>query len=153
MAVAATQLLLNPAPSAIAPGSAPPGVAQPGSDGGGGSPTNLANPSAASAVALVPAGLTAVAVFPPFATPRTLPAIAVIFSEASSRRKRDIYSYRNHYDYQYDYYGYEYEKPEKFSLISDLWRTIKKEFTLEKIWMKIKDCELFICIKNYLFSS
>ena len=34
-----------------------------------------------AALALVPAGLAAVAVFPPYATPRTVPAISVIFAE------------------------------------------------------------------------
>ena len=34
-----------------------------------------------AALALVPAGLAAVAVFPPYATPRTVPAVSVIFAE------------------------------------------------------------------------
>ena len=47
---------------------------------------------------LVPDGLTPVAVFPPFATPRRVPAVAVIFKEApgtlpgvnTGRKKRDL---------------------------------------------------------------
>ena len=34
-----------------------------------------------TALALVPTGLAAVAVFPPYATPRTVPAVSVIFAE------------------------------------------------------------------------
>ena len=52
----------------------------PGTVGGGGSPNGAAN----SVLALVPAGLNAVAVFPPFATPRTVEAEAVIFAEDPS---------------------------------------------------------------------
>ena len=46
----------------------------------------LATPIGApvSTLALVPAGLAAVAVFPPYATPRTQPAETVIFSEDPS---------------------------------------------------------------------
>ena len=47
---------------------------------GGGAPPTGAPPST---LALVPDGLTAVAVFPPFATPRNVPAVAVIFAEAN----------------------------------------------------------------------
>ena len=56
------------------------GNAQPGTSGGGGSP----NGASLATLALVPAGLNAVAVFPPFATPRTIDAEAVIFSEDPS---------------------------------------------------------------------
>ena len=46
----------------------------------------------AESLALVPLGLTPVAIFPPFAQERTVPAVAVIFSEnptlKSSRQKR-----------------------------------------------------------------
>ncbi len=85
--------LAAPPPPTIQPGDAPPGNPQPGEPGGGGSPGDFTNPSAAEAIALVPAGLTPVAVFPPFATPRTVPAVAVIFSEDPAtvrRRKREI---------------------------------------------------------------
>ena len=54
--------------------SVPPGNPAPGTPGGGGQPSG-------AALALVPAGLVAVATFPPYATPRTLPAESVIFSE------------------------------------------------------------------------
>ena len=46
----------------------------------------------AESLALVPSGLTPVAIFPPFAQQRTVPAVAVIFSETptlkNSRQKR-----------------------------------------------------------------
>ena len=40
----------------------------PGTGGGGGSPTDTSITTLAASLALVPAGLTAVSVFPPFAT-------------------------------------------------------------------------------------
>ena len=55
----------------------PPGTVSPGAAGGGGLPSA----ATATQLALVPVGLTAVAVFPPFATDRTFPAEAVIFLE------------------------------------------------------------------------
>jgi hypothetical protein len=73
---------------------APPGSAIPGTPFGGGIPSQ-APPQVLS---LVPAGLTAIATFPPYATPRTLPAVSVIFSEVSDisllevRRKRSLFS-------------------------------------------------------------
>ena len=54
----------------------PPGNPEPGTPGGGGAPNTLPE-----AVALVPVGLNAIAVFPPYNTPRTVPAISVIFAE------------------------------------------------------------------------
>ena len=50
---------------------------QPGTPGGGGRPTGNEG-----ILTLVPAGLTAVAVFPPFSSIRRTPAEAVIFKEA-----------------------------------------------------------------------
>ena len=73
--VAGTILIAaNPAPG-LTPSSSP----QPGSPGGGGLPS--ANPG--NILALVPAGLVAVATFPPFLpVDRVIPAVAVIFREA-----------------------------------------------------------------------
>ena len=52
----------------------------PGSPGGGAPP--VANSAqAAAALSLAPLGTVPVAVFPPYATPRTLPSISVIFAE------------------------------------------------------------------------
>ena len=56
-------------------GNPPPGTP------GGGAPPNGAPQTTLN---LVPAGLNAVAVFPPFETARSLPAVAVIFSEDPS---------------------------------------------------------------------
>ncbi len=81
VAVVTVLVLLIPQPPLTEPGEAPPGNPQPGQPGGGGSPFNFGNPATAAALALVPAGLTPVAVFPPWARPRTVPAVAVIFSE------------------------------------------------------------------------
>ena len=70
---AAILIAANPAPG-LAPSSSP----QPGSPGGGGLPS--ANPG--NILALVPAGLVAVATFPPFLpADRVIPAVAVIFRE------------------------------------------------------------------------
>ena len=72
------------------PSGVPPGSPQPGTPGGGASPTAVAGAGATqvasaqtltTALALVPAGLAAVAVFPPYLTPRTIPAVSVIFAE------------------------------------------------------------------------
>ena len=41
-----------------------------------------ASPTLAESLSLVPAGLTPVSVFPPWATTRTVPAVGVIFKEA-----------------------------------------------------------------------
>ena len=54
---------LNFQQSGLAPGNSP----QPGSAGGGGSPNDASISTLAASLALVPAGATAVAVFPPFA--------------------------------------------------------------------------------------
>ena len=73
LATAAMLIVANPAPS-LTPSSSP----QPGSPGGGGLPS--ANPG--NILALVPAGLVAVATFPPFLpADRVIPAVAVIFRE------------------------------------------------------------------------
>jgi len=65
-------LLANPPPGNV-PGNSP----QPGTTGGGAVPTGTEG-----ILALVPAGLVAVAVFPPFLTGRRFDAEAVIFKEA-----------------------------------------------------------------------
>ena len=133
--VAVTMMLMMPALPAIEAGGAPPGSPTPGSPGGGGSPNVAGNPSAASAVALVPAGLMAVAVFPPFATPRTLPAIAVIFSENSGRRKRDT----NFMKFSYPFSAYSYAKGK----ISTILYSIK--WKLYNLWNKISKCRGVNC--------
>jgi len=73
LTTAAILIAANPAPG-LTPSSSP----QPGSPGGGGLPS--ANPG--NILALVPAGLVAVATFPPFLpADRVIPAVAVIFRE------------------------------------------------------------------------
>ena len=54
--------------------------------GGGASPSAVgvlapSTQTLATALSLVPLGLTPIAVFPPYDTPRTIPAVSVIFSE------------------------------------------------------------------------
>ena len=58
----------------IPPGS--PGGGAPPTAGGGASPQTLK-----AAIGLVPAGLPAIAVFPPYIKPRTVPGVSVIFAE------------------------------------------------------------------------
>ena len=70
--------------AAIPPGNIPSSSPQPGTQGGGGLPSTP-SPTLAQSLALVPLGLTAVSVFPPFATPRTVPAVGVIFREQSGQ--------------------------------------------------------------------
>ena len=45
----------------------------------------------AMAIALVPVGLTPIAVFPPYTKPRTVPAVSVIFAEDPNIRY-DLYA-------------------------------------------------------------
>ena len=63
------------------PGFAPDTSISPDSPFGGASPGNADPNDLSVALSLLPPGTTAVAVFPPYATPRTLPAICVIYSE------------------------------------------------------------------------
>ena len=75
------------APAAVPPGSAPPGVPQPGTPGGGILPTGT-SPFVLAGLALVPDGLTAVAIFPP--TPaQQIPSLSVIFSESGRYISKD----------------------------------------------------------------
>ena len=62
------------------PGSVPSGAPAVGTPGGGGFPTTP-SPTLDASLALLPAGLTPVSVFPPFLNPRTVPAVGVIFRE------------------------------------------------------------------------
>jgi hypothetical protein len=57
-----------------------PGNPAPGSAGGGGAPV-ASSAASSQALALAPPGTVPVAVFPPYATPRTKPAVSVIFAE------------------------------------------------------------------------
>jgi hypothetical protein len=61
----------------------PPGNPQPGTPGGG-APPNINTQTGLQALALVPLGTLPVAIFPPYATPRTKPAVSVIFAEDPS---------------------------------------------------------------------
>lgn len=83
----------------IQPGEAPPGQPQPGTPGGGQLPIGTSL-EVLTALSLVPAGLVSVAVFPPYISPRTYPAISVIFSEdiATLKRRRDIWYERSRAD-------------------------------------------------------
>ena len=74
--LAASLLLAYPSLPLTQACGVPPGSPCPGIIGGGAPPET--NPLA---VSLVPPGLFAIAVFPPYATPRTIPAISVIFAE------------------------------------------------------------------------
>ena len=65
--------------------SVPSNLPQPGSPGGGGLPLpTTSDPNVANALTLVPRNLSAVAIFPPFETVRTLPTVGAIFSEPGS---------------------------------------------------------------------
>ena len=66
------------------PGIIPTNVPQPCEPGGGGLPT-VPSPTLAASLALVPPGLIAVSVFPPWAFQRTVEAVGVIFKEAPGK--------------------------------------------------------------------
>jgi len=51
---------------------------------GGGAPPVPTTPQATTAISLAPVGTTPVAIFPPYATPRTVPSISVIYAENPS---------------------------------------------------------------------
>ena len=85
--MAAAALALPAIPPQLPAGTIPPGNPLPGTAGGGAPPV-ATTPEAAAALALVPPGLTPVAVFPPFASPRTFPTVSVIFAEAAPVRRR-----------------------------------------------------------------
>ena len=76
--VAAVMALAQP-PSGGSSGSSS-GNPSPGSQGGGAPPV-ATSAQAAAALGLAPLGTVPVAIFPPYETPRTLPAISVIFAE------------------------------------------------------------------------
>ena len=91
--------LLSNMMASNAGGSAPSGVAQPGSSNGGGLPNDFTIPTLGQSLALVPLGLTPIAVFPPFAIPRTLPAIGVIFSEKRQVSMKRRYWKKSRYSF------------------------------------------------------
>ena len=80
--IAIAALVLPPNLEAVPQGQAPLNQPQPGTLGGGGQPIG-SNPISLEALSLTPLGLVPVAIFPPWLTPRTFPAVAVIFSENS----------------------------------------------------------------------
>ena len=63
----------------------PPGNPQPGNPGGGAKPVGT-TPDAQEALALIPRGTVPVSIFPPYDTPRTVPAVSVIFLETATPR-------------------------------------------------------------------
>ena len=136
-------------PNQIMDGQAPPGQPQPGTPGGGGLPASL--PAAA---ALVPDGLKAVAVFPPFNRPPRVDVIAAIFSENDtistdfssdfySRKKRDIY---NGYYYDYDR---QYQTNSRPSMVQSMGggKDAVKELTNESIFEEMFSF-FFAVLKN-----
>ena len=80
-------IMMKPLPE-IQPGEAPPSSPQPGSDIGGGRMDDIENFYLGDALALVPEGLKAVSVFPPFSEPRSVPAVGVIYSESPVANRR-----------------------------------------------------------------
>lgn len=67
-------------PPNVPEGYVPPGNPLPGTPGGGAKPLGL-TPEASEALALIPQGSIPVAVFPGYVSPRTVPAVSVIFLE------------------------------------------------------------------------
>ena len=76
----------------VGAGEVPPGYPQPGTNGGGIPPVGN-SPVVLEALSLLPPNTIPVAVFPPYASIRTYPAVTIIFQEtgiARKRRKRGI---------------------------------------------------------------
>lgn len=81
--IGAIALLVQPPPlPALTSQGVPPGGNPLPGTAGGGSPPIATSPQAAIAIGLAPLGTIAIAIFPPYATPRTLPAVSVIFAES-----------------------------------------------------------------------
>ncbi len=80
-AVGMGAFIIPPTLPLLPQGQVPVNQPQPGTLGGGAQQVNT-NPTAALALSLTPPGLASVAIFPPWLTPRILPAVAVIFSES-----------------------------------------------------------------------
>ena len=80
--VGIASFVLQPQTPLLQQGLAPPNLPQPGTFFGGGSPINPIGSTALAALSLTPLGLIPVAIFPPWSTPRTYTAVAVIFSES-----------------------------------------------------------------------
>jgi hypothetical protein len=94
-------LIQPPPPPPVTPQGIPPGNPLPGTPGGGAPPV-ATTPEAATALGLAPPGTVPVALFPPYATPRTLPAITVIFAEnpaitVAAARRSDLSKKVSHY--------------------------------------------------------
>jgi len=128
-------------------GSAP----TPGAVGGGGSPFDSSILTLAASLALIPGALNAVAVFPPFATPRRIPAIAVIFAErrnmAGTIRKRDI---RRLYHQIRKRNTYESELPSYSKLrhaVRNIWPQSKDVLT--KAWNTLSRFRVWMAKKMY----
>ena len=156
----------------------PPGNPPPGTPGGGAPPSAVAGTGVvqvasaqtlSTALALVPLGLTAVAVFPPYNRPRTIPAISVIFAEDPGmvpgvRKKRSLQKLRrkvykfflssrkklDHWIFDADLFLHEV----KYFLTRELSVEYIKEKTRGKIYyLKEKLGELkknFMCLKSRL---
>ena len=77
-------------------GGVPPGNPQPGTPGGGAKPVGTSI-QAQQALALAPPGTIPVSIFPPYASPRTVPAISVIFLQTPTpslvKRQGSIWYY------------------------------------------------------------
>ena len=176
--VAAAGLYMTPTLTMTLPSGVPAGNPQPGTPGGGAPPTTVASagvvPASAqtlsTALALVPLGLTAVAVFPPYNTPRTIPAVSVIFAEDPAmvpgmrRKKRSLRKLRykvykffllnrkklDHLIYDVDLFIHEV----KYFLTKELTIQYLKEKIHHKIYyVKEKMAELknnFMCLKARL---
>ena len=80
-------MMIKPLPE-IQPGEAPPGLPQPGSTSGGGRMDDIENVFLGEALNLVPEGLKAVSIFPPFSTERSVSAVAAVYSESPVANRR-----------------------------------------------------------------
>ena len=133
----------------------PPGNPPPGTPGGGAPPTTVAGAGVvqvasaqtlSTALALVPLGLTAVAVFPPYNRPRTIPAVSVIFAENPAmipglRKKRSLRKLRQKV---YKFFFLSRKKLDHFIFDADLFLHevkyfLTKELSVEYIKEKIHD--------------
>ena len=87
-------------------GQVPSEIAQPGSTFGGGLPTDFSNPTLTKSLKLIPTGHRPLAVFPPFASTRSMPAYGVVFAEKKSISKRMNFARKNLFLKNEDRFGF-----------------------------------------------
>ena len=123
----------------------------PGTEGGGSLPSVAANTvDGTTALNLVPEGLTPVAVFPPYQTPRTFSAVSVIWlegtisrgsSKSTMKQKKGIFGL---WTKEWKQFNYKRHHVKKDTLIRDIFSKKWKPQTLREKIKKVKNILLYV---------